>query len=477
MGGGAWDVPQLRTGLESILAKNSRLDGVTVERELPGVGRRTVSVSARPIDSRNGVPMVLVALEDVTESARHAEDRAALLAQTERARSEAERANTAKDQFLATLSHELRTPLTALLTQAQLLRRGLTAEKTLRAAELIERSTRTQVQLIDDLLDVSRIIAGKMSLDRRPVEFPAIIQSALELVVFQAERKAIRIDVKVGASVRSVHGDPVRLQQVAWNLLVNAIKFTPRGGNITVTVDQVGDSVRLRVGDDGSGIEAEFLPHVFDRFAQSDSSITRVHGGLGLGLAIIRHVVELHGGTVRAESAGRDQGATFTVLLPCMAAPARVSEEGDASQRDAPTAPMPPPVSVRLDGVRVLLVEDDVDARESFTEILAGAGANLLAVGSAAEGRAALRRFTPDVILSDIAMPGEDGYSFLRSVRALGAPEHGAPAIAVSAAATVADGELAKAAGFDLHLLKPVDAHRLVSAVREMTDRPRGQAT
>jgi two-component system CheB/CheR fusion protein len=337
-----------------------------------------------------------------------------------------------------------------------------------RAAEFFERSTRTQVQLVDDLLDVSRIVAGKFILDRKAVELPVVVRAALELVEVQAERKSLRFDVKVNASLRPLDGDPVRLQQVVWNLLTNAIKFTPRGGTITIAVDEVGESIRLRVSDTGSGIAPEFLPHVFNRFAQSDSSVTRVHGGLGLGLAIVRHVVELHGGTVRAESAGIGQGASFTVTLPLMPAEASRGSAGV----EVSGLPLRPtlPVAARLDGLKILLVDDDPDARECFDEIFAGVGAEVVTASSAAEGRAALRRFTPDVILSDIAMPGEDGYSFLRSVRALGPGDGGdIPAIAVTAVATAADRELASAAGFQLHLQKPVDLDRLLHAVREVS--------
>jgi two-component system CheB/CheR fusion protein len=416
--------------------------------------------------------MILVTLEDVTERARGEADRAVQLQNAQATRDDARRANTAKDQFLATLSHELRTPLTALLTQAQMLRRGpMTPERTARAAEVIERSTRTQVQLIEDLLDVSRIVAGKLSLDRKPVDLAGVIRAAIEVVGSQAERKSIEIAVQVDPSLAPVDGDAMRLQQVAWNLLVNAIKFTPKGGRITVSVDQVGGSALLRVADTGSGIEPEFLPNVFDRFAQSDSTVTRLQGGLGLGLAIVRHVVELHGGSVRAESAGRGRGATFTVTLPSSAG--NVSRTAD----DVRTQQTPPPAAARLDGVRVLLVDDDPDARESFAEILGGAGAVLVAVGSAGEARAALRRSRPDVIVSDIAMPGEDGYTFLRGVRAL-APADGRaiPAIAITAVSTAADRELAGSVGFQVFLEKPVDMDRLVAAVRELSTPRDGDA-
>jgi two-component system CheB/CheR fusion protein len=316
MGGGAWDIPQLRTALEEMLAKDTRLRGLEVERELAGAGRRTLSFSARPIHSITGQPMVLVAVEDVTERARADAERVVLLAAAEEAKGEAERANRSKDQFLATLSHELRTPLSAILLHAQRLRRAdMDPERRARALELIERGTRAQARLIEDILDVSRIGAGKMKLEVRRLDLTALIRAAVETMGAQDETTSLRVDVVLGAASVWVDGDPHRLQQVVWNLLTNALKFTSAPGRIAVSLDTADGQARLRVIDSGIGIAPEFLPHVFSKFAQADGSAARSRG-LGLGLAIVRHVVELHGGSVRAESAGEGKGATFTVLLP-----------------------------------------------------------------------------------------------------------------------------------------------------------------
>ena len=467
LGGGAWDVPQLRTALAEMLAKHTHFRDLEVESELAGDGRRDLSLSARPIYSLTGQPMILVAIEDVTERL-HAEGeraswRARLLAEAQRARDEAEQANRSKDQFLATLSHELRTPLTTILLHVQQLRRGeLDPARRAHALALIERGTKIQAQLIEDLLDVSRIGAGKMKLDRRRVDLAEVVRAAVDTTGAQD-----RLDVGLGASSVWVEGDPSRLQQVAWNLVANALKFTTAPGRITITLDTDAGQARLRVSDGGIGISPEFMPYLFGTFTQEDSSSTRSRGGLGLGLAIVRRIVELHGGTIRAESAGVGKGATFTVLLPLA-----VGAAGPTTRSPSEPPLHGAPVRAGFQGMRVLVVDDDPDTREVVAEILGQEGAEIREAASAQEGVDAVAAFRPNIILSDIAMPGEDGYGFITKVRALGRAAGGeVPAIALSALATDDDQRRAVAAGFQLHLGKPVDIDRLIGAVRELSQR------
>ncbi|MFL5349259.1 MAG: chemotaxis protein CheB [Hyalangium sp.] len=472
LSGGAWDVPELRAALEGMLAKNTLLQGLEIEHTFPRLGTRRMSLSARSVHSRTGVPMLLLAIEDITERKQAERERAELLAHAQRAKEEAEKANRAKDQFLATLSHELRTPLSTMLMQAQLLRRGdLEAAKLKRASEAIERSTKVQVQLIDDLLDVSRIVSGKLRVQLQPAYLPAVVRAALESVSAQADKKSITFEVTLDESLGPVSGDPTRLQQVVWNLLTNAIKFSPEGQQVAVVLEPLNGHARLRVSDRGAGIEPEFLPRIFDRFMQEDSSSTRVFGGLGLGLAIVRHLVELHGGTVQAESPGKGQGATFTVTLPLM--DARAAQAGMASPPDSEPARAAPQRrnggdSPRLRGLRILMVDDDPGTSEATTELLRQEGAEVRAATSAASALALVEDFRPEVLLSDIAMPGEDGYTLLRRVRALG-PERGGdvPAVALTALVGDADRRQALSAGFQHHLGKPIDIDRLVETLVE----------
>jgi two-component system CheB/CheR fusion protein len=316
MGGGAWDAPELRTALEGMLASKARLRGLELERNLPGAGRRTLSFSARPIESLGGEPMILVSVEDVTERSATEAERARLLGEAERAKGEAEEANRAKDAFLATLSHELRTPLTSLLLRVQRLRLGETDPQRQRALAKIEQSAKTQARLVEDLVDVSRIGAGKMKLEARRLDLASAVQEAIEALGAFDEGSPGRLDLALGTAPVWIEGDAARLQQVVWNLVGNALKFTAAPGRIRVAVDVAGGEASLSVKDGGIGIDPEFLPQVFGAFTQADGSVAREHRGLGLGLAIVRHVVALHGGTVRAESAGPGQGATFTVRLP-----------------------------------------------------------------------------------------------------------------------------------------------------------------
>jgi signal transduction histidine kinase len=382
------------------------------------------------------------------------------------ARLAAEAANRTKDDFLAMVSHELRTPLNAILgwTAIMLNHQGdeVVAAKALHA---VERSARTQARLIDELLDVSRIVSGRLRLNPPvPLAVTAIVDAALEAVRPSADAKALEI-VKRFADVPTVLGDADRLQQVVGNLLSNAVRFTPDGGRIEVVVDGVGDSVEIRVSDNGMGIPADFLPHVFERFRQVDSSTTRTHGGLGLGLAIARHLVELHGGTVRAESAGLGEGAMFTVRLPRSVATTPALREPDA-----PSAPLAPSF---LAGVRVLVVDDDAETRQLLCAILEDAGASATAVSSAEETRAFLEREAADLLIADIGMPNEDGYALIRSVRALGSARTASiPAIALTAHTRREDVARALDSGFQIHVAKPVDLPRLLSAVEAALAQP-----
>ncbi|MEN3330758.1 MAG: hypothetical protein V7641_123 [Blastocatellia bacterium] len=404
----------------------------------------------------------------VRDLARHA----ALAIDNARLYREAQEANRLKDEFLATVSHELRTPLNAIMGWAEMLRAGrLDGEMTAQAHETIARNAKSQARIIDDILDVSRIITGKLRLDAEPVELAAIVGSVIEAVRPAVLAKNITLDVALDEAASAVSGDAGRLQQVAWNLLSNAIKFTQENGRVTVRLDRDGAEARLTVCDDGCGIKPEFLPHVFDRFRQADSSYTRRHGGLGLGLAIVRHLVEMHGGTVTAESAGDDQGATFTVRLPLLkhAGAGMKAETGET-----PAASAIHPASLRLppslSDLWLLVVDDDCDARELMVEALGQRGAKVTSVGSAIEAMAILSKGTsgglPDVLLSDIGMAGEDGVDLIQKIRANGeAALREMPAIAITAYARPEDRARVLEAGYQLHVAKPFDTDELIRAI------------
>ena len=403
---------------------------------------------------------------DITDRLNAEAERECLLAREKAARAEAERANRVKDEFLAVLSHELRTPLNPIIGWAKLLRSNcLTPEKQLYALETIERNAKLQTQLIEDLLDVSGILQGKVSLNIVPVDLAGAIGSAIETVRLSAEVKSIQISTQFAPDLGRVLGDAGRLQQVVWNLVSNAVKFTSPGGKIAVKLvsaaleeDRVDTDAQITVTDTGKGIEPDFLPYVFDYFRQADSTFTRKFGGLGLGLAIVRHLVELHGGTVKADSPGEGQGATFTVRIPLM-------------PLQPPTIPATPAPeeSFNLSGIRVLAVDDDADARDLVVFLLEDCGACVTAVSNADDALAVLIQSVPDVLLSDIGMPDTDGYMLLRQVRAL-PPEQGGlvPAIALTAYAGEIDYRLALAAGFQRHLSKPLDPDKLVQAMLDL---------
>jgi signal transduction histidine kinase len=393
-----------------------------------------------------------------------------LLDRERTARAAAEAASLMKDEFLATLSHELRTPLNAIVGWTHLLRSGtLTGERLQRAVETIERNAYAQARLIDDLLDVSAIVSGKMNLEVRPADFAKIIEAALDGVRPAADAKGIRLQVALDPDAGPVPGDAARLQQVVWNLLSNAVKFTPVGGRVQVGLERRGGHARLSVRDSGVGIEPDFLPHVFEPFRQADSGTTRAQGGLGLGLAIVRRLVELHGGAVQAESEGPGQGATFVVELPLQA--------GEPERRTHSAAGPPAREEVGspdLSGLRVLVVDDEADSRDLIAVALEESGAEVLAIESAVRARGALAGFRPDVLVSDIAMAEEDGYDLIRWIRDL-PPERGGtvPAAAVTAYARSEDRRRALLAGYNMHLSKPFDPGELLAVVASLGGRVR----
>jgi PAS domain S-box-containing protein len=391
------------------------------------------------------------------------------------ARAEAEAANRLKDEFLTTLSHELRTPLTSILGWASLMKSAsFDTRMTSRAVQTIERNARAQTQLIDDLLDVSRIITGKLRLNVRPIDLAPIIESAADSARPAAEAKELSVRVLLDPSASPVLGDPDRLQQIVWNLLSNAIKFTPKGGRVEASLRRVENNAEISVKDTGQGISAEFLPYVFDRFRQADGRITRVHGGLGLGLAIVRHLVELHGGAIHVESAGENQGATFRLRLPLLVA--RDEEERGATRPDAINAAAASRGVLEgcasLAGLRVLVVDDDRDTRELLSTLLQQCGARVTLAPAAPQALEALRQAAPDVLLFDIGLPNEDGYELIRRVRALPAAGGGqTPAAALTAYAAAEDRERAIASGYQAHIPKPIDAAELTAVIARLAGR------
>ncbi|EDX71511.1 ATPase, histidine kinase-, DNA gyrase B-, and HSP90-like domain protein [Coleofasciculus chthonoplastes PCC 7420] len=394
----------------------------------------------------------LVSLRDITEQKQVEEERIQLL-------EKAEAANRIKDEFLAIVSHELRTPLNPILGWSKLLRtRKLNQDKVDQALETIERNASLQAQLIDDLLDVSRILRGKLNLQTLRVDLVRVIQAAIETMRLAAAAKSIEIDTQLDSTVGFVSGDPNRLQQVVWNLLSNAVKFTPKGGRITVRLQEIDSQAQIQVSDTGQGISPDFFPYIFDYFRQENSTTTRSVGGLGLGLAIVRHLIELHGGRIEAESEGIGQGATFTVTLPLM------PDSPINTQKSSPNDE-----GLDLSEVTVLLVEDEVDTLDLLTIILESYGARVEGVTSAHEALAVFSQGQPDVLISDIGMPGMDGYEFIRQVREL-PPNRGGlvPAIALTAYAGETDHERALSAGFNRHLSKPIEPDQIVDAIANL---------
>ena len=399
---------------------------------------------------------------DALRQLREAErERSELLASEKAARATAEEASRLKDQFLAIVSHELRTPLNAVLGWADMLRNGsLDAARGRRAVHSIYDCAKRQAHLIDELLDVSRIIAGKLRLERGTVDLAEIVRGAVEVVQPSAYAKHIDIMVDIDPSVGPFEGDGSRLQQICWNLLANAVKFTPERGTLFLSLRRTSDAVEIAVTDTGIGIRSDFLESVFEPFRQADGSSTRRHNGLGLGLSIVKHLVEAHGGTITAESAGEGQGSTFTVRFPN----ARESAT-DARIEPAAKAPGVAAQSVSLDGLSVLVVDDDDGSREMVAAYLESRNAVVLTAASAAQAMDVMQREQVDVLVADIAMPGEDGYSLIRRLRAMDARGAAIPAAALTAFAREEDRKQSLNAGFQMHLSKPIDRRSLINAV------------
>lgn len=408
----------------------------------------------------------------VVEVRRRLEADATRLRDAERAaRREAEQASRARDEFVATVSHELRTPLNAVLGWARLLRLGkLDAAASARAVETIERSAAAQAQTVDDVLDIARILRGELRLDVHAVDLLPVIEAAVDAVRTAASARHIMLAMALSPRAGQVSGDQARLQQVIWNLLSNAVKFTPAGGRVEIRLERDGDEVVIAVKDTGVGLDPAFVPHLFEHFRQADSSSTRAHGGLGLGLALVRHLVEAHGGSVRAESEGRGRGSTFVVRLPSV-----------AQRRSQPASVHAVPLSAASDGpwplaglsrLRVLVVDDDPDSREVVREVLEQAGAVVAVAGSTPEALKAIAERPPDVLLSDLGMPGEDGYQLMRRVRALDPVAGGSvPAAALTAYTQAENKRAAQEAGFQGYLAKPIDPAELTAAVARLAGR------
>jgi PAS domain S-box-containing protein len=468
------------------LALNGEYRGEVVCKTKAGEIRH-VELSAFTMRNGSAEPVCFVGIKrDITERKKSQEalqrsetqrtdlfDNAAVseeLFKRERAaRAEAEKANRLKDEFLATLSHELRTPLNAVIGWSRMLGSGrLDRESSKHALEVIERNAWAQKQIIEDILDVSRVITGKLQLNLGPLDLVAVIDAALDAVRPAMEAKDIRIETIIDASLRMISGDADRLQQAVWNILSNAAKFTPAGGKVEISVSQTATHVHVQVKDSGPGIDPAFLPHVFERFRQADGSTTRAHGGLGLGLAIVRHLVELHGGTIGVENRTDDKGAIFTIRLPLPSGELRPEALPSASSifKDAQQEQQ------SLDGLKILLVDDETDTLDLISVELAQHGAKVTGVPSAEEALKALEQFEFDVLISDIGMPNTDGYDLIRQVRKHEqGGERRLPAVALTAYARVQDRMRAILAGFSTHIAKPVEANELVTVVASLAGR------
>ena len=443
-----------------------------------GYAQMQQAVRISPLSHEGRIIGTLTIIEDVTERvARETElqaqieARSRLLSSEKLARNEAERANRLKDEFLATISHEIRNPLNAILGWAHMLRLGkLTPPNTERAIETIYRNAKSQAQLVADLLDVSRIISGKLQLDVRPVDLLSIINAAIDSIRPAADAKDIRLQAVLDPAAGQIHGDGDRLQQIVWNLLTNAVKFTPKGGRIQVKLQRIDSHVEIVVSDSGVGISKDFLPYVFDRFRQADASTTRIHGGLGLGLSIVHQLVDLHGGSVSVASEGAGKGATFTISLPFgVTSSEKEGEPANPVSTDEVNTLEGLP---SLAGLKVLVVDDEADTRELIREVLKECNAEVILSRSAAEALEALEQYQPDILISDLGMPDEDGYSLISKIRALPAERGGhIPAAALTAYARAEDRMRVLRSGFQFHLPKPVDSAELVTVVASLAGR------
>lgn len=455
------------------VTKNGRLIDISLTvSPIKGPKGEIVGASkiARDITEQRQSRKALDAAYEAANRARGEAEQAAI--ENRRLYQKAEESSRLKEEFLATISHELRTPLSAILGWTRMLRLGqLSGDDQTKALDTIERNARAQAQLIDDLLDVSRIVTGKLRMDVRPSDPISFIDAAVEAVRPAAEAKGVRVQKVMDTGAISIPGDPVRLQQVVWNLLSNAIKFTPRGGRVQIRSERVNSHLEIVVSDTGQGIPADFLPHVFDRFRQADQKTSRQHGGMGLGLAIVRHLVELHGGTVRANSDGVGQGATFTVQLPISPIYQFDANAGRVHPGARDLLPANDATD-RLDGLTILVVDDEPDTRELLKQGLEFCGAKVQLAASAAEAINALQGNVPDILISDIGMPGVDGYELIREIRHLqGEQGRRVAAIALTAYTRVEDRLHALRAGYDMHVPKPVELTELCAVAASLTRR------
>jgi len=472
LGNGQWNIPQLRSSLTDLLANQVQIQDLEMEHYFEQIGQKTMLLNACKL-RRDDSLMLLLSIEDITDRKQYEIERSQLLTQEQSARQQAETANQAKDEFLSNLSHELRNPLNSMLGWTKLLStRTLDETAEARALEVIEQSAKAQSQLIEDLLDTSRIVSGKLRVVTCPIDLVEVVQSAIGIVQPSAQAKNIQIISSLNPV--SILGDSDRLQQVLWNLLSNAIKFTPSGGQVNITLEALPAYAEIRVSDTGKGIQADLLPYIFDRFRQGDSSSTKASQGLGLGLSIVRQLVELHGGTVQAESLGEGQGTTMTVQLPLQSVlqeptppsdpkPTELEAPADDSSDNVPS----------LDGLHILVVDDQADTREMFQFVLEIYGAKVRAVASARAAIAAISENPNyDVLISDIGMPGENGYFLIKQVRSLSAEAGGQiPAVALTGYAGEQERQLAIEAGFQAHLAKPVEPVQLAQIVATLTGR------
>jgi PAS domain S-box-containing protein len=420
-----------------------------------------INVSLAPIhDSDGNCSCFIMTAVDITLSKQVEAERRVLLQREQKARADAEKASRIKDEFLAIVSHELRTPLNAILGWTKLISSGrIKPERFEQALEVIDRNATLQAQLIEDLLDISRIIRGKLHLELNSVNLAEVIRETVETLALAAEAKSINVQVNLDSNVKNIVGDSNRISQILWNLLSNAIKFTHNGGSVEIYLSEINSTAQIQISDTGIGISSDFLDSIFEYFHQVDGSTTRSKGGLGLGLAITRHLVDAHGGTIAAESLGEEQGATFTVKLPIKIR--NVESEALLESKDSDR---------QLNGIKALLVDDEPDARELLAFILEEQGAEIELAGSAKQALDKLESFLPDIIISDIGMPGENGISLLKKIRALPRDRGGdIVAIALTAFATEDDRKKCLDAGFQVHLAKPFDADRLISIVIDLT--------
>ncbi|MEH2232318.1 MAG: chemotaxis protein CheB [Nostoc sp.] len=474
LGNGQWNLPGLQQLLEDILANDTTIQNLEVEHCFEQIGQKTILINGWKIVQQGESQRILLAIEDISDRKQFEVERSQLLAQEQSARQEAENANQAKNEFLSNLSHELRNPLNTILGWAQLIRIGNLDEAAVtRAWEVVERSANVQAQLIDDMLDLSRITSGKLHLNTRLIDLVSLVNAAIESIEFSAEAKGIQIVSQLNSA--TVVGDFDRLQQVLWNLLSNAIKFTPADGRVGVMLETVYSHAEIRVSDTGIGIPADLLPHVFERFRQGDSSSSKTNQGLGLGLSIVRHIVELHGGTVQAQSRGEGLGSTIIIRLPLRSMPPQIT----------PPTYLEPSVlsetqhtlngknlSLTLEGLCILAVDDQADSRNLIKSMLEEFGAEVVVVTSAREAIAALTESPDryDLLLADIGMPEQDGYSLIRQIRKLKAEAGGQiPAAAISAYVTEQERQMAIYAGFQMHLAKPIDLTQLVLMIAKLS--------